>query len=189
MRFDIFLDKAGKFLGITILSLVVFYIGAESGYQIKYRLEVWKNANTFELFSENLINLFKNDTFGGETPEGTFNLFIDALKEEDIDLAVRYFVLDPDRRMSYWGNFAKLKAEGKLAGYTNGWPEWSGWKQVEETDNSLTIEYYWTLDVEETISLPNGAGGFIEQVLMPGKYRRTIDFVKSYNGIWKIENL
>src|SRR3989344_3454170 len=37
---------------------------------------------------------YLNDTYGSTTPEGTLQLFIDALKKNDIDLAVKYFVID-----------------------------------------------------------------------------------------------
>jgi len=33
------------------------------------------------------------DTYGGKTPEETLNLFIEALKKEDLELASKYFVL------------------------------------------------------------------------------------------------
>jgi hypothetical protein len=37
---------------------------------------------------------YREDAYGGSTPEETLNLFIDALKKGDIDLASKYFVID-----------------------------------------------------------------------------------------------
>lgn len=37
---------------------------------------------------------YAKDTYGGETPEETIQLFIDALKKGDTDLAAKYFVID-----------------------------------------------------------------------------------------------
>ena len=37
---------------------------------------------------------YANDTYGGETPEETITLFIDALKRGDIDLAAKYFDIE-----------------------------------------------------------------------------------------------
>lgn len=37
---------------------------------------------------------YLNDTYGSTTPEGTLQLFIDALKKNDIDLAVKYIFID-----------------------------------------------------------------------------------------------
>ena len=42
---------------------------------------------------------YKNDTYGGTTPEATLALFIDALKKGDIDLASKYFVVDERERV------------------------------------------------------------------------------------------
>lgn len=44
-------------------------------------LEDWKRA-------------YENDTYGGKTPEETLQLFTDALKKGDINLASKYFLLD-----------------------------------------------------------------------------------------------
>ncbi|OGZ29602.1 MAG: hypothetical protein A2931_01970 [Candidatus Niyogibacteria bacterium RIFCSPLOWO2_01_FULL_45_48] len=37
---------------------------------------------------------YAEDTYGGKTPEETLQLFIDALKAGDIDLASKYFVVE-----------------------------------------------------------------------------------------------
>ena len=81
-------------IAIIILGLAVFYLGGETGYQVKYRLELWKNYRAAEQFNQSIINMFKGDTYGGQTPEETFNMFVEALKNEDVDLAVKYFVMD-----------------------------------------------------------------------------------------------
>lgn len=41
-----------------------------------------------------LERMYAEDPYGGETPEETLRLFIDALKQGDTDLAAKYFVLD-----------------------------------------------------------------------------------------------
>lgn len=37
---------------------------------------------------------YANDSYGGNTPEETLRLFIEALKAGDTDLAAKYFILD-----------------------------------------------------------------------------------------------
>src|SRR3989338_3326619 len=37
---------------------------------------------------------YYTDTYGGATPEETYDLFIDALKDGDIELASKYFVIE-----------------------------------------------------------------------------------------------
>jgi len=46
-----------------------------------------------------LENAYKDDTYGGATPEETLALFIDALKKGDAELASKYFV--PEKREEY----------------------------------------------------------------------------------------
>jgi len=188
MRIDIFFKKVGKFLLLTAIALFISYLGAESGYQVKHRLELWKTAQNFELFNKSLIDLFKNDRDGGATPEETFNLFIDALKNEDVDLAVKYFVLDPERRINAWEDLTKLKSEGRLKEYGEWFPAWEDMIVKNTGENSVSVEFYWTQEEEEVKMLPDGAGGFIETTFPAGKYLDGIDFVKNYNKIWKIDN-
>jgi len=184
-----FFKKILKFLIIFILALLLFYLGAEAGYQIKYKIEQWKANKAADVFNKAIIEMFKQDTYGGKTPEETFNMFVDALKNEDIDLAVKYFVLDPDRRANFWKEFNDLKEEGKLKEYADWFPKWENLKQENVKENSLTGYFYWELKEPETKMLPNGAGGFIETTFPAGEYRNSIDFIKNTNGIWKIENL
>jgi len=37
---------------------------------------------------------YKNDKYGGKTPEETYAMFLEALKKKDIELASKYFTLD-----------------------------------------------------------------------------------------------
>ena len=85
--------KIGKFAGILILALFILYLGAEVGFRVKYELELWKTDRAMEKFNKTVEDMFKADIDGGKTPEETFNLFVDALKNEDVDLAVKYIVL------------------------------------------------------------------------------------------------
>ena len=52
-------------------------------------------------------NAMKKDTYGGDTPEETLQLFIDALKAGDTTLASKYFVIDKQKQTE------KELAEGK----------------------------------------------------------------------------
>lgn len=47
---------------------------------------------------KHLIQQMKDDPYGGETPEQTLRLFIDALKKGDTDLAAKYFVIGEQER-------------------------------------------------------------------------------------------
>lgn len=63
---------------------------------------------------------YRADTYGGETPEETLQLFIDALKKGDIELASKYFVIEDQEKfsedleeMKNEDNFARAQADFK----------------------------------------------------------------------------
>jgi hypothetical protein len=60
--------------------------------------EFWDNAHgtylinvaNSQIYEYRLMHALKRDTYGGATPEETFNLFVEAIKKDDIGLAVKY---------------------------------------------------------------------------------------------------
>lgn len=58
----------------------------------------------------------RNDTYGGKTPEETLQLFIEALRKDDIELAFQYFILKENgNRDPKWREaLVKTKDAGKL---------------------------------------------------------------------------
>src|SRR3989338_3479018 len=98
-----------KFL-LPVLVLIVLGFGAIFGARyLQYR-----NSPEYQALQDlkKLEKAYAEDTYGGETPEETLRLFIDALKKGDTDLAVKYFVLDvqPEWR----DGLAKIKEKGLL---------------------------------------------------------------------------
>ncbi len=194
MKFKLVIKRIFIFLIVIFLAIVVLYLGAEAGYRGKYWLEKWRVSREFEKFNKAIVKMFQEDTYGGKTPEETYNMFVEALKNEDVDLAVKYFVLDPDRRARYREQFDNLKKEGKLKEYADDWPKWEEFKTIKDDYNNwedrAMIEHTYYRSKEERVNLPDGAGGYIETVLPVGEY---VDyapvFTKNVNGIWKIENL
>lgn len=59
-----------------------------------------------------LERLAKEDLYGGDTPEETLRLFIEALKKGDTDLAAKYFVMD--KQQEWREDLAKIKEKGLL---------------------------------------------------------------------------
>ncbi|MBU3896150.1 hypothetical protein KKG36_02465, partial [Patescibacteria group bacterium] len=162
------LIKILKGLGLFILLGLVWYVGAELGFQGKYRQEIAENIQSLQELNRALVEAFKNDYFGGKTAEETYNLFMQALKEEDVDLAVKYFVHDVDRRANYAEKFNKMKEEGGLKKYGEWWPAWGDMTKTE-TEGRVTAEFYWTQEEATTETMPNGAGGFIEYEVPAGE--------------------
>src|SRR3989338_2462671 len=78
------------FFGIVGIAIV--------GVAASYAVSVYQYAKSPEYRAEQdlkaLQKRYAEDTYGGKTPEETIELFIAALKKEDIDLAVKYFIID-----------------------------------------------------------------------------------------------
>lgn len=54
---------------------------------------------------------YAQDPYGGETPEETLRLFIEALKKGDTDLAAKYFILDKQQE---WREDLTMTKEKRL---------------------------------------------------------------------------
>ena len=128
------LKKILKFIIIFILSLVVFYLGGEAGYQLKYKIEQWKFNQAAEKFNKAIEEMFRQDTYGGKTPEETYKLYREALMKGDIELASKYYWWDKQEKARE--RLEKMKDEGQFERYVNNLPEWSEMKEEE----------YWSLD-------------------------------------------
>lgn len=183
------IKKTLKIIGLIVLIAVVFYLGAEVGFQMKYKIELWKTNKAAEEFNNSIFEIFKADIYGGKTPEETYNLLVEALKNEDVDLASKYIVLDPERRQSYYEQFDEMKQKGELKAYGEGLPKWEEFEQVKDEYNDwesrATIEY--GQEVKETITVYDP---FLdkETIIEPGIYGKSIVFIKNSNSIWKIES-
>jgi hypothetical protein len=55
------------------------------------KLQDWRAARALQ---SEIEKLYRNDKYGGKTPEETFDMFIAALEKGDIELASKYFVIE-----------------------------------------------------------------------------------------------
>lgn len=92
-----FLDKLNK------INVPIF--GEEAGQ---------KQTSEQKYFAE-LEEKYKNDLYGGETPEQTMQLFISALKAGDTELASKYFVIE--KQEEWRGKLEESKTAGNLTKY------------------------------------------------------------------------
>ncbi len=98
-----------KFLGLAAI-VVLLGFGVLLGIQyVRYRNSPEYRA---ELDLKNLEKQYAEDPYGGDTPEETLRLFIDALKKGDTDLAAKYFVLD--KQKEWREDLSKLKDKNLL---------------------------------------------------------------------------
>ena len=106
---------------------------------------------------------YKKDMYGGDTPEETIQLFIDALKKEDIDLAAKYFVID--KQEEWLDNLQKIKEKNMLA------------KMVKDLERERYRD-----EISQTLISYTIANDQKEVAL-------TIYMTQISNGIWKIERM
>ncbi len=85
-------------------------VGALSVIQyVRYR-----NSPDYEALKqiEKLKKEYAEDPYGGDTPEETLRLFVEALKKGDTDLAAKYFVLD--KQEEWRQELTKIKEKNLL---------------------------------------------------------------------------
>lgn len=102
--------KAAKIFFITFVFIIIAIVGYVAGALVKYRLDVRKADRSVERFQGALEQPYKDDTYGGKTPEETWAMYIDAQKKGDIDLASKYFAVN---KQEEW---KKILADTQKAG-------------------------------------------------------------------------
>ena len=88
------------FLVLAILAGGAAWWKKERAFDPSVDPSSFETAEELESFWKNLSALYEKDTYGGETPEQTLQLFIDALKKGDTDLAAKYFVPEKQKKES-----------------------------------------------------------------------------------------
>ncbi len=97
-----------------LVTLVVVVAGG-FGYLIWNEYFNPTDADEFAKFEERYVAEMTADNYGGKTPQETLNLFIAALKKEDVDLAVKYFMYDDHLSKEKWVEYLQdLKNRGLL---------------------------------------------------------------------------
>lgn len=90
-----------------IASWLIWYFNAEVRQARQYK----KDAEVFIRKIQEQAEEYASDTYGGETPEETYEMFLQALKTKNIDLASKYFILDKQER--YKRFFTDIKNNNK----------------------------------------------------------------------------
>ncbi len=89
--------KSGVIIAIlTIVGWALGYILGIYGYAFVIGPAV--SQYKYKQALEEYIKPYKEDFVGGDTPEETVDLFIEALKKGDYELASRYFVVDEQEK-------------------------------------------------------------------------------------------
>ena len=150
--------KILKIIGIAFVAfwVIVFILSGLYTY-----LEKRKEQK----FIQELQRPYMEDTYGGSTPEETLELFLEALKEDNIELASKYFILD---KQAEWKKYLE---EVKKAGRT----------EEMISDLSRELKYKESLyENNKRYEIRDDQGNFIFE---------TIDFIIYPNKVWKIIDL
>jgi len=126
------------------------------------------------------------DRYGGKTPEETLDLEIKALKENNIELAYKYYdvldqenaKLDLEEELRDFGNF-----DHSIIYFTD--IKDKGIKECNKDGDGCTIDY--TYSVPEDITVSFGENG--NKLLVPkgGQRTKAADFhINEYTSIWKL---
>lgn len=176
--------KKWKKILIGIIIFIAIIIGFDFLRIAYFPTEGEKFKKDVEKFEKELTDIYKKDIYGGETPEITYNLFINALKEGDIEIASKYFFLsDWDKKQA---QFKEKQDKGELNEYINNLPKWEELEAIDRKDG--VREYKYKRFLKEGIEyLQNGKGGVIKTEFPAGEYASSIIFrFNDLNKIWKI---
>jgi hypothetical protein len=98
--------KGGLKFTIIFILIILIVVSFGLGYQKYINNEKEKlaqeNYQKYLNFEKTYEEAMKADTYGGKTPEETLQMFIDALKNEDIELASKYFALNTNEKSEYY---------------------------------------------------------------------------------------
>ncbi|OGZ96914.1 MAG: hypothetical protein A3B34_00890 [Candidatus Sungbacteria bacterium RIFCSPLOWO2_01_FULL_54_21] len=98
-----------KFLGGAV---AIVAIGMGALFAIDYIRYQKSPEYQAEKQAEEIKKEYREDPYGGDTPEETLKLFIEALKKGDIDLAAKYFVLD--KQEEWRADLSQIQEKGLL---------------------------------------------------------------------------
>ncbi len=105
------------FLGIIVITAGGFFVwDYYFSPSAKYQRQAEKQYEVYLQWEENYKKAMREDIYGGKSPEETLQMFIEALKKEDVELASKYFILKEDGNPDpkWKEGLIKTKEGGKL---------------------------------------------------------------------------
>jgi len=99
------------FVVFLILGLITIWSTWYFSEEVQQARQYKKDAEILDKKIREQAKEYAADTYGGETPEETYEMFLQALKMEDINLASKYFILD--KQEEYKQFFTDIKNNNK----------------------------------------------------------------------------
>lgn len=169
---------------VIIVAAFILYPALNYFYD-SYRAN--KSIKDYQQWEKEYLEAQKNDTFGGKTPQETYEKFVATLKKGDILEAAKYYFDDQDRINAY-KRFLKMQNDGTLSEWMANLPQWNQLKEVDYWDKDgkrfifdyVQKEDYTFFDValDKNRTIP------------AGKYQGYLIFqLNTLANIWKIYNL
>jgi hypothetical protein len=159
---------------LIILIVVSFGLGYQKYINNEKEKLAQENYQKYLNFEKTYEEAMKADTYGGKTPEETLQMFIDALKNEDIELASKYFALNTNEKSEYyltrkeWEEaLMRAKEQNKI-------------KDIINILNKLKIDPSHNFNKEVWFVSKNNQGLVEYSVILK---------LNEYTKVWKIESL
>ena len=132
---------------------------------------------------------YTEDKYGGKTPEETYDMFIEALQKEDIELASKYFVIN--KQDDWLKTLGEIKDSSSLEKFISELQENRGkWKIESKNDDTVTFSYTYVIKESYKEKLPLGNGEYQEVTYPTGEFKADVIFQKNTSvEIWKIYDL
>ncbi|MDI6717482.1 MAG: hypothetical protein QMD86_00290 [Patescibacteria group bacterium] len=164
---------AAVFIG-TPLAINIY-----NNYKDKHRFDDYFQAE------KEYLDALKNDTYGGKTPQETYEMFVKTIKTNNILEAAKFYY--GDNTVSAYKRFKKMQDDGSLENWINELPKWGNMKEVEYWDsNGKEFEYEYVQKKEELIHDLSG----LDIKIPVGQRIKSIIFQQSKSAnIWKIYEL
>ena len=168
-----------KSIGVVLGSAVLIVVASAGVFVFAH----YKNNQRILRAIADADKLMREDTYGGETPEETFAMFLDALRAGDTDLASKYFVLS---KQEEWKRKIEIyKIQNNLSRViTEIETIQSNWAFISNDDKVTKYSYSDELTATQTVFI---SGEKVD--ISAGFYKNTAVFSKNQNGKWKISQL
>lgn len=164
------MNKVTKIIIFTFGSLVLGYVLIWVGYAVYSGWTGYQWEKKTEEFQMMLSKPYREDVYGGKTPEETWALFLDALRKGDVELASKYIV--PEKRESQVIFFNKEK---EIDGLKLLLDQYSSSLQKDEANSSGEVVYFM-------YSIKNNDS--------EASYSNSLVFILNpYTKVWKISVL
>jgi hypothetical protein len=162
--------RRAKWIIIALIIILVALFLILGGYNnIKTTIKGLWAVSQYNAGIELYEKTMAEDTYGGETPEETLTMFIDALEKGDIELASKYFILDDNLSRKKWEDgLEQAQEEGRIL------------KIIESINQAEKSENQSGLDSEFQLIILGKDGLAKNTIFMK---------LNEYSKVWKIESM